>query len=115
MLQAAFAVKPRMRGEFPQGYPLDFHRLFVVTSGLLIEAQQLDIFIPLQRGPRLQEWARLAREQGLDAGTPEARAAFAYWLAANGHAPAGLSHDGLEVLVAVMKDYEDVGAPQFEP
>jgi hypothetical protein len=76
----------------------------------LIEPQQLDIFIPLQRRPRLREWARLAREQGLDAGTPETRSAFARWLRANGHAPAGLSHDGLEVLVAVMKDYEDLRA-----
>jgi hypothetical protein len=76
----------------------------------LIGPQQLDIFIPLQRRPRLQEWARLAREQGLDAGSPQARSAFAHWLEANGHAPAGLSHDGLEVLVAVMKDYEDLGA-----
>jgi hypothetical protein len=76
----------------------------------LIEPAQLDIFIPLQRRGRLQEWARLAREEGLDAATPEGVSAFAHWLQVNGHAPAGFSSDGLEVLVAVMQDYEGLKA-----
>jgi hypothetical protein len=72
----------------------------------LTEPEQLDIFIPLQRSERLHEWARLAREEGLDTATPETVSTFAHWLQANGHAPAGYSHDSLEVLVAVMQDYE---------
>jgi hypothetical protein len=31
--------------------------------------------------------------------------AFADWLERNGHAPAGVSHDAVELLVAVMHDY----------
>jgi hypothetical protein len=80
----------------------------------LIEPGQLDIFIPLQRRGRLHDWARLAREHGLDATTPEAVSAFAHWLQANGHAPAGFSHEALEVLVAVMQDYEDLGPVPVE-
>jgi hypothetical protein len=68
--------------------------------------EQLDIFIPLQRAARLQEWASLARKQGLDERTPRSVSAFADWLERNGHAPAGVSHDAVELLVAVMHDYE---------
>jgi hypothetical protein len=68
--------------------------------------EQLDIFIPLQRARRLHEWAGLAREQGLDERSPTNVSAFAEWLERNGHAPAGVSHDAVELLVAVMHDYE---------
>jgi hypothetical protein len=80
----------------------------------LTEPEQLDIFIPLQRSERLHEWARLAREEGLDATTPEAVSAFAHWLQANGHAPAGYSYDSVEVLVAVMQDYERTGSAPLQ-
>jgi hypothetical protein len=68
--------------------------------------EQLDIFIPVQRAARLHHWAHLAREQGLDERTPTSVSAFAHWLERNGHAPAGVSHDAVELLVAVMHDYE---------
>jgi hypothetical protein len=68
--------------------------------------EQLDIFIPLQRGARLHEWAGLAREQGFDEGSPTSVSAFVDWLERNGHAPAGVSHDAIELLVAIMHDYE---------
>jgi hypothetical protein len=38
--------------------------------------------------------------------------AFAEWLERNGHAPAGVSHDAIELLVAVMHDYERPAARQ---
>jgi hypothetical protein len=74
----------------------------------LVESQQLDIFIPLQRRARLHAWAALAREQGLDPGSSGWVSEFARWLQANGHAPAGVSFAGLELLVAVMHEYESV-------
>jgi hypothetical protein len=72
----------------------------------LSASKQLDIFIPLQRAARFQEWAGLAREQGFDERSPTTVSAFAHWLERNGHAPAGVSHDAVELLVAVMHDYE---------
>jgi hypothetical protein len=74
--------------------------------------EQLDIFIPLQRAARLREWAGLAREHGLDEQSPTSVSAFADWLERNGHAPAGVSHDAVELLVAVMHDYERPPASQ---
>jgi hypothetical protein len=71
--------------------------------------EQLDIFIPLQRAARLHEWASLAREHGLDERSPANVSAFADWLERNGYAPAGVSHDAVELLVAVMHDYERPG------
>lgn len=71
----------------------------------MIEAAQLDIFIPLQRTERLREWAALAREHELEVAGPGAEASFAGWLREHGHAPAGMSEEGLAVLVAVMRDY----------
>ena len=68
--------------------------------------EQLDIFIPLQRAARFHEWAGLAREQGLDERSPTSVSAFADWLEKNGRAPAGVAHDAVELLVAVMHDYE---------
>jgi hypothetical protein len=73
--------------------------------------EQLDIFIPLQRAARLHHWAHLAREQGLDERTPTSVSAFAEWLERNGHTPAGVSRDAVELLVAVMHDYERPAAP----
>jgi hypothetical protein len=72
----------------------------------VVEAAQLDIFIPLQRSERLHEWARLGREHDFDLDEPGGVGAFADWLRQNGHAPAGLSHDAVTLLVAVMRDYE---------
>jgi hypothetical protein len=80
--------------------------------GALSAPEQLDIFIPLHRAARLQEWASLAREQGLDERTPTSVSAFADWLERNGHAPAGVSHDAVELLVAVMHDYGRPAAPR---
>jgi hypothetical protein len=78
----------------------------VVTSCPLSAPEQLDIFIPLQRAARLHEWAGLARQQGLDERSPTSVSAFAEWLERHGHVPAGVSHDAVELLVAVMHDYE---------
>jgi hypothetical protein len=77
----------------------------------VIEPAQLDIFIPLQRTERLREWAALAREHELDVAEPGAEASFAGWLRDHGHAPAGMSEEGLTVLVAVMQDYARGEAP----
>lgn len=71
----------------------------------MIEPEQLDIFIPLHRREQLREWAHLAVENDLDVRGPGGVPAFADWLRDNGHAPAGLSHDSLKVLVAVMGEY----------
>jgi hypothetical protein len=80
----------------------------------LVETQQLDIFIPLQRTARLHAWAELAREEGFDAATtpvPE----FARWVEAHGLAPAGFTSGALELLVAVMQEYESPGALHAQP
>jgi hypothetical protein len=79
----------------------------------VIEPEQLDIFIPLQRRDRFDEWARLARENDVDFTDPGRIPAFAEWLRESGHAPAGISMDALTVLVAVMRDY--LGSSLFEP
>jgi hypothetical protein len=74
--------------------------------------EQLDIFIPLQRAARLHQWADLARERGLDERSPASVSAFAEWLERNGQVPAGVSHNAVELLVAVMRDYERPAAPR---
>ena len=74
----------------------------------MIEPAQLDIFIPLQRAQRFEEWARLARENEVNVEDPEGVSALADWLRDHGRAPAGVSHEALNVLVACMRDY----APQ---
>jgi hypothetical protein len=79
------------------------------------EPEQLDIFIPLQRGERLREWANLAREHGADVGTAGGISAFADWLRSNGHTPAGVSDPAVRVLVAVMRDYEGVTSAPAVP
>lgn len=76
----------------------------------MVEPAQLDIFIPLQRHDRLREWASLAREHGVDVDGPGGVATFANWLRDNGHAPAGVSHEGLQLLVAVMQEWEGATA-----
>jgi hypothetical protein len=75
----------------------------------VVEAAQLDIFIPIQRSRRFPEWALLAREHQFDVTEPGEVRAFAGWLRDNGRAPVGLSDDALAVLVAVMQDYERGG------
>jgi hypothetical protein len=77
----------------------------------VIEPEQLDIFIPLQRRERFNEWARLARENDLDLADPDSVPVVAEWLRRNGRAPAGLSYEALTVLVAVMREYGDPWAP----
>jgi hypothetical protein len=72
----------------------------------VIEPEQLDIFIPLQRRERLRTWATLAVENEVEIAEPEGVSAFAGWLREQGHAPPGLSPEALTVLVAVMRDYE---------
>jgi hypothetical protein len=69
------------------------------------EPEQLDIFIPLQRAQRFDEWAQLARENEVDVEDPEGVSALADWLRDHGQAPAGVSHEALNVLVACMRDY----------
>lgn len=71
----------------------------------MIEPEQLDIFIPLQRKERFPEWARLARENQLDLADPASIPAVADWLRDSGRAPAGLSPEALTVLIAVMREY----------
>jgi hypothetical protein len=71
----------------------------------VLEPEQLDIFIPLQRRERFPEWERLARENDLDIADPGRIPVFADWLRDSGHAPAGLSREALTVLVAVMREY----------
>jgi hypothetical protein len=71
----------------------------------VIEPEQLDIFIPLQRAERFEEWARLARENEVDVKDPAGVSALADWLRDTGRAPAGVSHEALNVLVACMHDY----------
>ena len=72
----------------------------------MVEAAQLDIFIPLQRSKHFPEWALLAREHHFDVAKPDGAGAFADWLRENGRAPGGLSYEALTLLVAVMQDYE---------
>ena len=71
----------------------------------MIEHDQLDIFIPLQRAERFDEWARLARENDVDVEDPAAVPVLADWLRDNGRAPVGVSHEALTLLVACMRDY----------
>jgi hypothetical protein len=71
----------------------------------VIEHDQLDIFIPLQRAERFDEWARLAREHHVDFEGPAGVPVLADWLRDNGRAPVGVSHEALNVLVACMRDY----------
>jgi hypothetical protein len=71
----------------------------------VIEPEQLDIFIPLQRAQRFDEWARLARESGVNVADPAGVATLADWLRDHGQAPAGVSQESLQVLVACMRDY----------
>jgi len=71
----------------------------------VLEPEQLDIFIPLQRTERFLEWARLAREQELDLAAPGGASELADWLRESGRAPAGLSAEGLNLLVAAMPEY----------
>jgi hypothetical protein len=71
----------------------------------VIEHDQLDIFIPLQRAERFDEWARLAREHEVDVEDPGGVSVLADWLRDTGRAPAGVSHETLNVLVACMRDY----------
>ena len=83
--------------------------------GALIEPEQLDIFIPLQRRERFRQWARLARDQDVDLAEPGGIPAFADWLRTHGHAPAGVSEEALTVLVAVMREYEGAAARRLAP
>jgi hypothetical protein len=79
----------------------------------VIEPEQLDIFILLQRRERFQEWAQLARDNDLDLEDPGRLPAFATWLRDSGHAPAGVSQEALTLLVAVMRDH--LSATPAEP
>jgi hypothetical protein len=90
---------------FPQGFPLAIHKRRGLGWESVIEPEQLDIFIPLQRKARFPEWARLARENQLDLADPASIPAVADWLRDNGRAPAGISQETLTVLVAVMREY----------
>ncbi|MGH7482997.1 MAG: hypothetical protein ACRELV_12655 [Longimicrobiales bacterium] len=72
----------------------------------MAEPEQLDIFIPLQRGERLRQWAGLAVEHHAELEEPGGVSAFASWLRDHGHAPPGLGHEAVTVLVAVMRDCE---------
>jgi hypothetical protein len=72
----------------------------------LVDPAQLDIFVPLQRSERFPSWAGLAVENHVELRRPEDVSAFAGWLRDHGHAPPGLGHEVVTVLVAVMSDYE---------
>jgi hypothetical protein len=72
----------------------------------LVDPAQLDIFVPLQRSERFPSWAGLAVENHVELRRPEDVSAFAGWLRDHGHAPPGLGHEAVTVLVAVMSDYE---------
>jgi hypothetical protein len=78
----------------------------------VVEAAQLDIFIPLQRSKYFPEWSLLTREHDFDVAKPGGIRAFTDWLRENGRAPAGLSYEALTVLVAVMQDYERIHPPR---
>lgn len=72
----------------------------------MIGPDQLDIFIPLQRGECLRQWAGLAVEHHAELAGPGGELAFAGWLRDHGLAPPGLSQESVATLVAVMCDRE---------